>query len=61
MGILGWLFGKKPKITFTLNGRIQHDFPEKKWSDWNNRFKQNPVYNWKHHSGTQGVPKFTKK
>jgi hypothetical protein len=27
-----------------------------KWEDWKNRFRQNPDYNWRNHSGTQGTP-----
>ncbi len=57
MGIFSFLFGKKPKVKFTENGRVYHDHPEKKWEDWKNRFRQNPDYNWRNHAGTHGLPK----
>jgi hypothetical protein len=61
MGILDFLFGAKPKLTFTDKGRVLHNHTEKKWEDWKNRFKQNSDYNWKRHSGTEGVPRLNKK
>lgn len=60
MGILSFLFGKKPKVNFSENGRVYHDHPEKKWEDWKNRFRQNPDYNWRDHTGTKGTPKLNK-
>ncbi len=59
MGLLSFLFGKKPKITFTDDGRAIHNHPQKKWDDWKNRFQQDPHYNWRNHSGTKGTPQFT--
>ncbi len=56
MGLLSLIFGKKPKVIFTDDGRVVHKHPEKKWEDWKNRFRQNPDYNWRSHSGTKGVP-----
>lgn len=61
MGILGFLFGYKPKIKITEKGRVAHVHTEKKWDDWKNRFRQNPDYNWKRHAGTEGVLRLNKK
>jgi len=46
--LLDFLFGKDPKI-FDEKGQVRHKFPEKKWLEWQNRFK-NPDYNWREHS-----------
>jgi hypothetical protein len=49
-GILDFLFGKDAKI-FDKKGNIQHDLPDSKWSNWNNRYQQGPEYNWQSHTG----------
>lgn len=54
MGLISFLFGKKPKIIFNKDGSTRHEHPDKKWEDWNNRFKQNPDYNWRNHTGKVG-------
>jgi hypothetical protein len=54
MKLLEFLFGKKPLITFTDDGRAKHVHTQKKWEDWQNRFSKNPEYDWKHHVGTKG-------
>ena len=51
MNLLGWIFGKAPLVIFTKEGRLHHQHPEKKWSDWEARFLHNPNANWKNHSG----------
>ncbi len=54
MGILKkvgeFLFGKDPDI-FDEKGRVVHKFPDEKWQKWNDRFKANPDYDWRKHSG----------
>lgn len=54
MGLLqfvgDFLFGKAPDI-FDDKGNVVHKFPKKKWEDWNNRLKNDPAYNWRHHTG----------
>ncbi len=54
MGIIDFLFGKKPKIIFDNKGSVRHEHTEKKWDDWKNRFRQNPDYNWRNHTGKVG-------
>jgi hypothetical protein len=51
MGLIEFLFGKKPKINFEKDGSVRHDHTDKKWDDWKNRFSKNPDYNWRNHSG----------
>jgi 2-iminoacetate synthase ThiH len=51
--ILGFLFGTQAQI-FDKEGRVEHQFPKKKWEDWNNRLKANPEYDFKQHSGFRG-------
>lgn len=53
MGILAFLFGKKPKIVFTDDGRAIHEHDEKKWQVWKNRFEKNVDYDWRKHVGTK--------
>lgn len=54
--ILDFLFGKDPDI-FNPAGKVQHKLPRARWDDWENRFKSNPLYNWRLHTGTQaGAP-----
>lgn len=54
MGILGWLFGKKPHIHFTKDGKAIHEHEPRKWSEWEDRFRKNPSYDWKDHAGKHG-------
>jgi hypothetical protein len=54
MGIIGWLFGKKPFIHFTKDGKAVHEHEARKWSDWEDRFRKNPMYNWRDHAGKHG-------
>jgi hypothetical protein len=60
MGILKTLgdffFGKNPDI-FDDKGQVLHRHPKKKWDRWQNRYKNDPNFNWRHHSGlgTQGL------
>ena len=49
--LLGFLFGKPPKIIFTDDGHVRHKHSDKYWEDWKNRFSQDANYNWKNHSG----------
>ncbi len=59
MGFLGplgdFLFGKDPQV-FDENGRVRHQFPEKKWNDWKNRF-QDARYDWHQHSAKERISK----
>ncbi len=57
MGIVEFLFGSKPKIKFTEDGRTKHELSNKKWQDWKDRFEKNPLYNWREHSGTKSGKK----
>lgn len=50
MGLLGFLFGKSPQI-FDKDGTVRHQFPKKKWEDWQARYTQSSDYNWRNHSG----------
>ena len=54
MGILKTLgdffFGKAPDI-FDEKGNVLHKHPKKKWDQWQNRYKNDPEYNWRRHSG----------
>ena len=52
MGILNFLFGKKPDI-FDADGTVRHKHPAQKWNKWNNRFVNNPDYNWRNHTGVK--------
>ncbi len=55
MGILSkvgnFLFGSKPDI-FDEQGKVIHKHPKKKWDQWQNKFKIDPKYNWRNHTGT---------
>lgn len=57
MGIIEFLFGKKPKIVFDKTGSVRHIHEEKKWNDWKDRFSKNLNYNWKNHTGKVGKSK----
>lgn len=57
MGLLDFIFGKKPKIKFTRDGRTKHDFSDQKWQEWKDRFEKNPAYDWRQHSGTKPTQK----
>lgn len=54
MGLLQFLFGKKPKILFTEEGRTRHDLDEDIWKAWKERFAKNPEYDWQKHVGKSG-------
>ncbi|MFZ4404823.1 MAG: hypothetical protein ACOYOK_12035 [Pseudobdellovibrionaceae bacterium] len=64
MGVLkavgDFLFGKDPDI-FDENGKVSHKHPKKKWDAWNNRSKNDPNNNWRHHTGITGSPPGKKK
>ena len=49
--IADFLFGKNPDI-FDNQGQVIHKHPKKKWDDWQNKFKTDPGYNWRNHTGT---------
>ena len=49
--VLDVLFGKDPQI-FDENGKVRHKVPEKKWQDWDSRFKSS-AYDWHGHRGTE--------
>jgi hypothetical protein len=55
MGLLkavgNFLFGK-PADIFDEQGRVLHKHPKKKWDAWQNKFKTDPGYNWRNHTGT---------
>ncbi len=53
MKLLEFLFGKKPLINFTDDGRAKHVHTDKKWQEWKDRFGKNPEYDWKQHVGTK--------
>ena len=59
MGILRFLFGKGPQI-FNKKGQIQHDIKQEVWSSWDERYQNNPEFNWKNHSGTKAGAKIKK-
>jgi hypothetical protein len=61
MKILDFLFGKKPLITFTDDGRAKHEHSAEKWQGWKNRFASNPSYDWKQHVGTKSGKSVSKK
>ena len=54
MGLLksigNFLFGKEADI-FDEKGQVLHKHPKKKWDNWQNRYKNDPNFNWRHHSG----------
>jgi hypothetical protein len=54
MGILGFLFGKKPKINFTNDGLVSHDLDAKKWDAWKDRYTKAAELDWKTHRGMRG-------
>ncbi len=45
-----FFFGKDPDI-FDDKGKVRHQFPQTKWQAWQNRFKENPNYDWHQHTG----------
>lgn len=57
MGLVSFLFGKKPKIHFTKEGSVRHELPESKWQAWKDRFAQDPNFNWRNHDGKAGKKK----
>ena len=50
MKLLDFLFGKKPPI-FNNKGDIQHQLKKNTWSEWVDKYKKSPEYNWRRHSG----------
>lgn len=44
------LFGKQSEI-FDEAGNVIHKHPKKKWDNWQNRYKNEPAYNWRQHQG----------
>ena len=54
MGILEFLFGKKPKINFTKDVTVSHDLGQKKWDDWKDRYSKAAEFDWKTHRGARG-------
>ncbi len=50
--LMNFLFGKDPDI-FDNEGRVNHNFPKKKWDDWKNRYIKSDDYNWRTHAGTK--------
>lgn len=50
--LLDFLFGKSPDI-FDEQGNVLHRHPKKKWDNWANKFKTDPNYNWRNHTGTK--------
>lgn len=56
MGLLkaigDFLLGKDADI-FDAHGQVLHKHPKKKWDAWQNKFKTDPQYNWRNHTGTQ--------
>tara|TARA_B100001248_G_C27397744_1_gene466955 strand:- start:6397 stop:6576 length:180 start_codon:yes stop_codon:yes gene_type:complete len=57
MGIIEFLFGKKPKIHFDKSGSVRHDLKPEQWQAWKDRFAKNPDFNWKNHTGKVGKGK----
>lgn len=55
-GILDFLFGKDAKV-FDETGRVRHNFPDKKWNEWNDRFRANSAYDWRKDSPHQEIMK----
>jgi len=57
MGILAFIFGKKPKINFDKTGSVRHDLEDRQWQAWKDRFAKNPNFNWRNHVGKVGKSK----
>jgi len=57
MGILGFIFGKKPGLNFTKAGKVSHNHKPEYWEAWKKRFSQDPNLNWKNHAGVKNQPK----
>jgi hypothetical protein len=53
-----FFFGKDPDI-FDEKGKVRHQFPRTKWQAWQNRFKDNPDYDWHRHTGKLGLQKIS--
>ncbi len=45
-----FLFGKDPQI-FDESGKVRSQLPENKWKEWADRFRGNPDYDWRDHTG----------
>ena len=50
MKLLDFLFGRKPSI-FNKKGEVQHQLKKTAWSEWINKYKKSPEYDWRRHSG----------
>ena len=48
--LLDFFFGKDPEI-FNAEGKVEHKLPKTYWEKWQARFRENPEYNWRLHSG----------
>jgi hypothetical protein len=57
--VLNFLFGKDPDI-FDDNGQVVHKHPKKKWDNWQNRYKNDPQFNWRNHTGVRNGEKTNK-
>ncbi len=55
-----FLFGKQADI-FDEQGQVVHKHPKKKWEAWQNKFKTDPEYNWRNHTGTMAGRKHRQK
>jgi hypothetical protein len=49
-GVLDFLFGKDPDI-FDDKGQVSHQLPPEKWRAWEDRFHENPHYDFRQHVG----------
>ncbi len=56
MGLLDFLFGKKPKVVFKPDGTVVHNHKKSYWDRWKNRFL-GPDYDWRNHSGLKRINK----
>ncbi len=50
--VFDFIFGHDPDI-FDERGNVLHRHPKKKWDLWANKFKTDPNYNWRNHTGTR--------
>ena len=50
--ILSFLFGTSADI-FNKDGEVEHNFPDKKWDDWHNRYYDKERADWRNHTGKQ--------
>ena len=47
-----WFVGGKPPEIIYENGEVSHKHTDKKWKDWQDRFKS-PSYDWRKHVATE--------